>query len=146
MEQNDKEIIEFNQIYKDYVKKMNSREFATLIIKFGGLNARISIIKQIVELGIKIPKRLELEMAKYENKLNPIELFFEFEHVDNTEHIDYIYQKFLIWFNENNFLIYTHIPLKNDLKYYIQNQQNINRLIGNLTDDDCHLMKWNHIA
>jgi hypothetical protein len=141
-ENDDCEIEKFQKIYKKYVQNMNSREFANLIIKYGGLDTRIKIIKQIQESGVELPRHLEFELTQMPiNSIELFELFFESEQIEQFEQIDHVYQIFKNWCYENNLAV----PIKKDLLNYLSNQQENLRIINNLTDFDCDLMKFCHI-
>jgi hypothetical protein len=140
----------FKTNYSKYVTNMDSREFATLIIKYGGDKTMIIIIKEMIDKQYTIPRLLL-------NNINSIcaydtdyilDEFYKSKNIYNKQEMkmcnfEELYSEFK-YFIKKNFpeeKIISKIILKN----YFEIIEEKNKKINKLSDLDCELMKLSHI-
>jgi len=142
------EYVDFRNNYKKFVSKMNSREFAASIIKYGGMLTRRNIILMMKKQGIVIPKELLCEIKNNLCEPNYVELFFEYKNICSKTDLDkFNLSELYCEFKRFMFVEYDmkQIPIKKELEIYFNEQEEIENKIKSLTDLDCELMKMGHI-
>ena len=150
MNSNESEFNLFKKNYAMYVKNMNSSEFATLIIKYGGYKTRIIIIKEMKDKQYTIPTLLL-------NKINSIcvydtdyilDEFYKSKNIHNNQEMKMFNLGEL--YSEFKYFIKTYFPEekiipKIILKNYFEIKEEKEKKINKLDNIDCEIMKSSHI-
>lgn len=153
------ECIEFRKSYANFVKQMDSRLFASLIIKKGGLKARIEIFNMMSSQGLAIPNVLDEKIKEHElnhvNFSNLFEYYFEENNIKSQEQLEKLdvstqYKIFKDWVHDNFFDYYptkskpNTFPRIFEFRNYFKEKEDVEIRIQNLTPLDCELMKMSH--
>lgn len=143
--------IQFRDKYKKFVLAMDSRKFAEMIIKYGGLLTRVKIILLMANNKINVPSYLH-ELCVIRNSKSDmchVRDFFDYKKIYSNDDlakfdIEEIYCEFIDYLGiEHN--LYCDFPPKRDLVHYFDDLNAIDDKIKSLDEMDCILMKLSHV-